>query len=176
MLLTLLVVLSVFAQRGGQDPAEAMAGLLFAGFVLLVLVTWFAGQWAAFVKAGEPGWAAIVPIYNMMVMARIGGRDPMFGLLCLVPIVNIFAYIIIMVDLCRAYDVGGAFAIGLILLPFIFWPILGFGSARFTGRRGAYYSPPPRSNWAAENDRSRDRRSQRDDQDDDDRIRRSRGD
>jgi hypothetical protein len=170
MLSTFLVSLALFAQRGGggEDAAAAMFGVCLLSFYLVVVVGMIAGMWATFAKAGEPGWAAIVPIYNVIVLAKIGGKDPLYGLLCLIPIVGIIFLIMILIEVANKFGRGGAFVVGLILLPFIFWPILGFGSAQYHGRGGRR----SRSRYDDDDD-DRPRRSRsRDDDDDDDRPRR----
>jgi len=52
-----------------------MAGGLFAIVFFLMyialLVVFIMGYWKTFTKAGQPGWACIVPIYNILVMADI---------------------------------------------------------------------------------------------------------
>jgi hypothetical protein len=189
--------LLVFAQRGGRPPfgqppppgAGAAAAGLGLGFLFCFLffiflsvlsgVVVMAGAWKAFAKAGEPGWAAIVPVYNVMIMSKIAGRGEAYGLLTLIPCAGIIFMIIILVDFLKQYDVGGGFVVGMLLLPYVFWPILGFGSARYLGsgsrpraRRRAYED----EDYEEEEERPRRRRRDDDEDDDrgDDRIRRPR--
>src|SRR5690242_402661 len=87
---------------GGRNPQADMTGVLIGfaccvGFSLLVGVFVGICQWKIFAKAGEPGWAALIPIYNMMVMARIAGRSEMDGLLTLIPCVGIYFAIVILI-------------------------------------------------------------------------------
>jgi hypothetical protein len=107
-----------------------------AGFVLLiqlaVMILMIAAVWKVFTKAGEPGWAAIVPIYNIIVMLKIAGKPLWWVLLFLVPIVNLVIAIIAMAALAARFGKGAGYVVGLILLPFIFWPMLGFGSAEYS--------------------------------------------
>jgi hypothetical protein len=98
-------------------------------FIAILLVS----MWRVFEKAGKPGWAAIVPIYNMMVMAEIGGRESWFGLLCLIPFVGIIFSIMIIAGVATAFGKGIGFVLGLIFLGFVFWPILGLGDAQYGG-------------------------------------------
>ena len=123
---------------------------IFGIFVALVYGPAVVGMWKTFAKAGEPGWTALIPIYNLMVMAKIAGKGEAYGLLCLIPIAGIVFLIVIIVELCKKFDIGGGFAWGVILLPLIFWPILGFGSARYIGDRAA--SSRRRSNYRDEED------------------------
>ena len=98
--------------------------------VVLLLI---AAIWKVFSKAGQPGWAAIIPIYNIYVMCKVAGRPGWWLLLMLIPFVNLIIAIILNVDIAKRFGKGIGFAIGMILLPFIFWPILGFGSAQYQG-------------------------------------------
>ena len=98
-------------------------------FIILMI----AAMWRVFSKAGQPGWAAIIPIYNFYVMCKVAGRPGWWLLLMLIPFVNFIIAIILNVDISKRFGKGVGFAIGMIILPFIFWPILGFGSAQYEG-------------------------------------------
>jgi hypothetical protein len=95
-----------------------------------------ASMWKVFVKAGQPGWAAIVPIYNMIVLLQIVGRPVWWILLCFIPLVNLVVSIMIMIDLAKSFGQGAGFGIGLVFLGFIFFPVLAFGGARYLGPVG----------------------------------------
>jgi len=101
--------------------------------VIAVLIV--ASMWKIFSKAGQPGWAAIIPIYNWIVWCKIVGR-PAWWVLLLLICFPIF-YIILSIDLAKSFGKGGGFAVGLILLSVIFFPILGFGSATYQGPSAA---------------------------------------
>ncbi len=104
--------------------------LIFAAVLSLVLLVSF---WKIFVKAGEPGWAAIIPIYNCYIMAKIAFGNPWFCLGFFIPGVNaIFVYVVYW----KIADVFGketGFKILTILFPYIALPILAFGSADYVG-------------------------------------------
>jgi uncharacterized protein DUF5684 len=100
---------------------------------LIVLIV--ASMWKIFSKAGQPGWAAIIPIYNWIVWCKIVGR-PAWWVLLLLICFPIF-YIILCIDLGKSFGKGVGFAVGLILLSIIFFPILGFGSATYQGPSAA---------------------------------------
>jgi hypothetical protein len=85
--------------------------------------------WTIFTKAGKPGWAAIIPIYNFIVILEIVGRPWWWFLLMLIPVVNLVIMIIVIHRLSLSFGKGLGFTIGLILLPFIFLLILAFGSS-----------------------------------------------
>ncbi len=111
----------------------AGCGVLFTIIWLVVLVAVIAGLWKVFEKAGKPGWAAIVPIYNAIVMLEIVGKPIWWIVLFLIPIVNIVVAILVCIELAAKFGKSAAFGIGLALLGFIFIPILGFGDARYQG-------------------------------------------
>ena len=106
-----------------------------------IFVVMLASLWKIFSKAGQPGWAAIIPIYNWIVWCKIVGR-PAWWVLLLLICLPIF-YIILCIDLAKSFGKGVGFAIGLILLSVIFFPILGFGSAQYQGPAVTPASQPP---------------------------------
>jgi len=101
--------------------------------VLAVAVVTIAGMWKVFEKAGKPGWAAIVPIYNIIVMLEVIGRPLWWIFFFLIPLVNVVFAILLYIDLAKSFGQGAGFGLGLMLLSFIFFPILGFGDARYLG-------------------------------------------
>jgi hypothetical protein len=114
-----------------------IAGLVFVGLYLGVLILVVAGLWKAFAKAGKPGWAAIVPVYNLVVMVEISGRPLWWVVLFFVPFVNLVAAVLISIDIAKAFGKDVGFGLGLAFLGPIFWPILGFGSAEYQGSAAA---------------------------------------
>ncbi|HEY4621368.1 MAG TPA: DUF5684 domain-containing protein [Gaiellaceae bacterium] len=115
---------SWIASSGGS-----MYWIIYLAIAVLVIAGW----WKVFTKAGEEGWKAIIPIYNFIVLLKIVGREWWWVLLALIPIVGLVIWIIVSLDLAKSFGRGGGFAVGLILLPFIFAPILGFGSDTYRG-------------------------------------------
>jgi hypothetical protein len=99
----------------------------------VVIVFFIYCMWRVFAKAGKPGWAAIIPFYNVIVELEIVGRPWYWLLLMLIPFVNIVLAIIVMIRMAKVFGKGGGFAVGLILLPFIFLPILAFDSSTYLG-------------------------------------------
>lgn len=101
---------------------------------LLLIIAFVAGMWKTFEKANQPGWAAIIPIYNFYIMLKIGDNAWWWLLVILfVPIVNIYGYYKIHAGVARAFGQGIGFALGLWFLAFIFWPLLGFGDYSYQG-------------------------------------------
>ncbi|MCB2207040.1 MAG: hypothetical protein KQH67_01980 [Bacteroidetes bacterium] len=106
-------------------------------FILLAIaVIMLIAQWKIYVKAGKPGWAVLIPIYNIIILLEIIGKPILWLFLFLIPIVNIIIGIWATNLLSKSFEKGVAFTIGLIFLPFIFYPILGFGSAKYMGPAG----------------------------------------
>lgn len=122
----------------GQAP-----GPLFWIFWTAFMILMIAGVWKIFTKAGQPGWASIVPIYNWYVWCKIVGRPGWWVILFFIPFVNLIVGIILCIDLAKSFGKGVGFGIGLILLPVIFCPILGFGSAQYQRPAAAPLAPGP---------------------------------
>ena len=104
-------------------------GIVYVAVIVLVLVA----LWHIVAKAGRPGWEGIIPIYNYYVLLKIIGRPGWWLILYFIPFVNIVIGIIVLYELSKSYGKSGGFTVGLIFLPFIFFPILGFGEARYLG-------------------------------------------
>lgn len=120
----------------GVDNPAVVAAIISAIFIPF-LIGWIIsviGMWKTFEKAGKPGWAAIIPIYNTIVMIEIVGK-PMWwiAILLIVPCANIIFAIWLMNLFAKSFGKSEGFTIGLLLFPFIFYPILGFGSATYQG-------------------------------------------
>ena len=98
---------------------------------LAVAVLLLAAMWKVFEKAGKPGWAAIVPIYNLFVLLQIAGKPGWWILLLLIPLVNLVVLILTYSGVARNFGKGVGFTLGLIFLSFIFFPILAWGSAEY---------------------------------------------
>ena len=102
-----------------------------SGIIFIVVVV---GLWKLFVKADEPGWAAIIPIYNYYVILKIVGRPWWWLLLLLIPIVNLIVSIIVAIDLAKSFGKDAAYGVILLwLFSVIGYLILGFGDAEYQG-------------------------------------------
>jgi hypothetical protein len=89
--------------------------------------------WKIFTKAGQPGWACLIPIYNIYILCKIVGRPGWWVILMLIPFVNFIIAIILFIDLAKSFGNGVGFGLGLAFLGIIFFPILGFGSSQYQG-------------------------------------------
>jgi hypothetical protein len=117
---------SYSAQGTAPSPVSTIIGLLIA---LLVIVA----MWKVFTKAAQPGWASIIPIYNIYIWCKIVGRPWWWIILMLIPFVNFIILIILSIDMAKSFGKGVGFGLGLAFLGIIFLPILGFGSAQYQG-------------------------------------------
>src|SRR5471030_1722807 len=137
---------------GAAGVVLAFLGILLIPLLIISVIS-IIGQWKVYSKAGQPGWACIVPIYNLIVLLQIVGKPIWWIFLFLVPCVN-FIFIIWTINLLsKSFGQSEGFTIGLILLPFIFYPILGFGNYTYLGPAAAeaknnnpfnqFNNPPP---------------------------------
>ena len=98
-----------------------------------VIVFYLVSMWRVFEKAGQPGWAVIVPIYNIYILLKVAGKPGWWLVLMFIPLVNIVVDILVQVNVAERFGQSGGFAVGLVFLPFIFYPILAFGEATYRG-------------------------------------------
>jgi len=115
-----------------QSSSDIVGGL-FPLIFLTLAVFCIAAFWKVFTKAGQPGWAAIIPIYNIIVWLRIAGRPGWWIILLLIPIVGFVIAIVASIDFAKKFGKGAGFAMGLVFLGIIFYPILAWGSAQYSG-------------------------------------------
>ena len=138
----MLLLASAFQEdTNPSGGAGGMIGALFGGafFIvwLAIVVLVFVSLWKIFEKAGKPGWAGIVPIYNLIVWLEIVGRPIWWIVLMFVPCVGIVVGIILCIDLAKSFGKDAAYGIGLALLGIVFFPMLAFGDARYVGPAAA---------------------------------------
>ena len=115
----------------------AMIGVMMLVFLALAVV-FVIGCWKVFVKAGQPGWACLIPIYNAFILLRIVGRPDWWIILMLIPLVNIAIMLLVALDLAKSFGQSTAFGVFLLFLfSGIGYLILGFGSARYMGPAAA---------------------------------------
>jgi hypothetical protein len=112
-----------------EESTNALLIIIPLALVVFVIVA----MWKVFTKAGQPGWACIIPFYNTYVMLKIAGRPGWWLLLYFIPIVDLVIHIIVMIDFARKFGKGAGFGVGLVFLSIIFMPILAFGEAKYIG-------------------------------------------
>lgn len=133
-----MVTISALALQ--SDSSNAFGGLLAAmsGMMLLfwlaIAVIFVIGMWKTFVKAGQPGWACIIPFYNIYILLKIAGRPGWWLLLFFIPLVNFVIAIILAIDVAKAFGQSALFGVLLLfLLSGIGYLVLGFGNYRYVG-------------------------------------------
>ena len=108
-----------------------LLGILCLGFLLFALE--LAALWVVFEKAGRPGWGALIPIYNVVLLFRVGGQSGWWVLLLLIPPINAIVGIWIWLKVAEHFGRSWPFGLGLAFLQFIFLPILAFGDSEYRG-------------------------------------------
>lgn len=115
----------------GSSFMEDTLVVIFIIISLALFVLVIAGGWKVFEKAGKPGWAFIVPIYNLVVLLEIVDKPIWWIILFIIPLVGTIFSIIVSIELADRFGKSPVFGIGLAFIPVIFYPILGFGSAEY---------------------------------------------
>ena len=128
--------MATFASVATLASLISTYSLIILVFYVLIIVA----QWKIFTKAGQEGWKALIPIYNVVVLYKIIGLSPWLLLLYLLSVVPVVGWIISIalsivstVKLAKAFNQSTAFIFGLLFLSPIFQMILGFGKAEYVG-------------------------------------------
>ena len=103
--------------------------VIIVGLIVLELVA----TWKVYTKAGKPGWGAIIPIYNVVLLCEIAGKPGWWVLLFFIPLLNFVMNIVVSIGVAENFGKGTGFGLGLAFLGPIFYPILAFGSADYIG-------------------------------------------
>jgi hypothetical protein len=125
-----------YATSSYPSPA---AGLIFGALmipILVISVIIIISYWKLFTKAGKPGWAAIIPIYNIIVLLEIIGKPIWWIFLFIIPCVNIIFAVWATNLFSKSFGQSEGFTIGLLIFPFVFYPILAFGNYPYVGPAG----------------------------------------
>lgn len=118
----------------GSSEVSGAVMLVLALIFLVIFAVLIVSMWRIFTKAGKPGWAALVPIYNTYILYQIIGRPAWWILLLFVPVVNTIVGILVAIDLARAFGKSTTFGVvGLLIFPLIGYPMLAFGSSVYNG-------------------------------------------
>ena len=135
-LLLLMTGFAVWMSLIGRELlAQGGRPAVLGTVVFLLLSAWIAGMWRIFVKAGQPGWGTIVPIYNALLLVRVAGWDSWKVIFLLIPGVHYFAWFIVCGAVALRFGKGLWYGVGLAFLPHIFFFLPGFGASQ-------YESPP----------------------------------
>jgi hypothetical protein len=133
---TLMTMIPALLLQGDSNAAVAGGLLAIGGAMMLVMlavmVVFIVGIWKVFVKAGQPGWAVLIPIYNVYILLKIAGRPGWWLVLFLIPLVNIVIMLIVAIDIAKAFGQSAVFGVVLLfLLSGIGYLVLGFGNYRY---------------------------------------------
>ena len=139
-ILNLPLLVAQIDQSNMSAEEAGIIALLFGALLipsLILIAIYVIANWKIFEKAGQPGWAAIIPIYNIIVMLDVQGRPKWWVIWYLIPVVNyvsaLVMFIIQCLDYAKRFGKDGGFVAGLLLLNPIFLLILAFGSAQYQG-------------------------------------------
>lgn len=122
-------------ENGGTAAAGGFG--IFSLIYLAVVIFMLVAMWKVFTKANQPGWAILIPIYNLYVWLKIAGKPGWWVILMFIPLANLIFGIIAVVGLANNFGKGAGFVLGLIFLPFIFYPILAFSDAQYSAPAAA---------------------------------------
>lgn len=115
---------------------------IYSVVMLVVAVVGAIAGWKVYTKAGKPGWAALVPFYNLYVLNKIVGRPDWFFWAALASLLLAFMWIpafyvfmlIWSLDLAKSFGRSTVFGVvGLFLFSLIGWLMLGFGKDKYVG-------------------------------------------
>jgi hypothetical protein len=134
-----MTTISALLLQNDATPGKAL--LAMGGTMMLVClafaVVFIIGVWKVFEKAGQPGWAALIPIYNAYILLKIAGRPGWWLLLFLIPLVNLVIAFVVAIDIAKAFGQSTVFGVVLLfLLGGIGYLVLGFGDYRYVGPAG----------------------------------------
>ena len=136
--MTVIPALLLQDESAGPGALTAFAGTTFFVIFLAIFAIAIVAGWRVFTKAGQPGWAVIVPIYNIYILCEIAGRPGWWVVLFLIPLVNIVISLLLAIDIAKSFGRSPAFGVILLwLLGGIGYLILAFGSDRYVGPAGA---------------------------------------
>ena len=98
----------------------------YAIFFIVMLVVSIIAQWKIFTKAGKPGWAAIVPIYNLIVLLQSCDLPLWYIVLYIIPFANIYAIFKTYIALAHKFGKSTGFGVLTVFFSAICLPILAF--------------------------------------------------
>jgi hypothetical protein len=128
------IIPALLLQTEGGSAAGSVVGSVLMIVMLAIALVFLVAWWKVFVKAGQPGWAVLIPIYNLYILLKIAGKPGWWILLCLIPLVNLVALVLVSIAVAKAFGKSAAFGvIMLFLLGGLGSLILGYGKARYQG-------------------------------------------
>jgi hypothetical protein len=112
-----------------------IAALLFVLIYIGIIVLMISSIWKVFTKANQPGWAAIVPIYNIIIMLEVAKKPTWWVAMYFIPIANFVFMIMTLNGISKNFGKDEGFTVGMVLLGVVFWPILAFGNAQYVDNK-----------------------------------------
>jgi len=119
-------------ENSGGGIVAVVVSLVMAAMFIVCIV----GVWKMFTKAGQPGWGSLIPFYNVYLLLKIAEKPGWWLVLFCIPFVNLYALVVVSINIAKAFGKGIGFAIGLILLNVPLYAFLGFGKAQYVGVSG----------------------------------------
>ena len=116
-----------------STPGGGVVFALYIYFLIAFTLFLITSTWIVYAKADRPGWACLIPIYNIIVLLQIAGKPWWWLFLYMIPVVGLIIMILHMIALAEAFGKGAGYGIGLFFLGFIFFPLLAFGDAEYSG-------------------------------------------
>ncbi len=110
-------------------------GIIYLGIIVLLIVS----KWKLYEKANQPGWAVFIPVYTTLVMLQIVGKPWWWIFLLMLPFANIVFLVWMTNMLSKSFGKDEAFTAGLVLLPYVFYPILAFSDTKYLGPAGTNF-------------------------------------
>ena len=133
-----------------MEDGGGIIGMLFTLIWLVVCVFLIVSMWKVYVKAGKPGWASLIPIYNLWVLLEICGKPGWWIILFFIPIANVVCLILVCLGLAEKFGKSAGFGLGIAFLGIVFLPLLAFSDAEYQGqhpvRSGRYQNYMDRGN------------------------------
>lgn len=118
-----------------QPSGGIVAAILGIFLIPLIVITviLIISHWKIYTKAGKPGWATLIPFYNVIVLLEIIGKPWWWLFLILIPCTSLIFAIWATNLLSKSFGQKEGFTVGLLLLPYVFYPILAFGNYQYLG-------------------------------------------
>ena len=123
------------SMMGSEEALGLLAGFGVVGGLVSFVVCAFllVALWRVFTKAGQPGWKCLIPFYNTYILFKIAGCNILWFILSFIPALNAIAALVCLYNLSKAFGHGIGFMLGMIFIPYVFFPILAFGNSQYIG-------------------------------------------
>jgi hypothetical protein len=117
-----------------NDPnlVGSIGSLFFLGVALLLGLIITVSMWIVLTKAGLPGWGVLIPIFNIYCLLKVAGMSGWWLIVLCIPLVSLIPGVMMAFNTATHFGRGAAFGLGLLFLPFIFYPILAFGDDQWS--------------------------------------------